>query len=181
MAATSIRLPTHGLYQEYRCRKHRYPRYYRLKWEHLTIPVKDVKDALTSRLQYSFYGVFASTVCLSLRDAVLIPFNGLCWDENQGVYLDRSLYIIVDTGVVENCTTASCQQPSLYLQLGDEWSTVESFRTSGLQFYSRYGNLLQDRETVFDRVYREQEGLKTLNGERIGEPVVKCVQYVYIH
>jgi hypothetical protein len=78
----------------------------------------------------------------------------------------------VDAGVINNCTT-SCQKINLSIQLGGHRPDVDSFRASGLQFYDEDGVALEDKETVFDRVYRMQKQLETWNGEMFGEPVVK--------
>jgi hypothetical protein len=67
MAAATSRLPTHGSNQEYHCNKHKTPRYYQLEWKHLTMPVEDVKTAITSGLQYDLYGVVAHEHILSLK------------------------------------------------------------------------------------------------------------------
>lgn len=77
MTTTSIVLPIHDLNQEHRCNKHKSPRYYRLKWEHLTIPIKDAKVALNTALLYLFYGVLSCVPITSLCDALDYKFDGL--------------------------------------------------------------------------------------------------------
>jgi hypothetical protein len=178
MAIASIVLPTNNLNQEHRCKKHKCPRYYKLKWIHLTIPLEVAKDVLNSALLDPFYAVFSSIPCYSLQDMMDCPYNGLDWDEVDGVYLERSLEVLVDTGVITHCAAYPCRQSHLTIPLGGQTPSVKSFRTSGLQFYDIEGVLVQDRGTVFDRVYREQAGLESLSGEKIGRPIVKSVKYV---
>lgn len=80
------------------------------------------------------------------------PYNGLHLDEIEGIYFDRSLELLLDTGVTTHCAAVPCKQPHLAIPLGDEDPIVESFSTSGLQFHNEEGVLVQDRKTVFDRV-----------------------------
>jgi hypothetical protein len=181
MATRSIILPTHGPNQEHRCNKHKSPRYYELKWEHLTIPIKDAKDTLSTTLSYLFCGVFSCIPIVSLHHALDLPYTGLYWDETQGVYIDCSLDILVDAGVTTHCEAVYCEQPHLAVPLGDQIPSVKSFRSGGLQFFTEEGVLTQDRETVFDRVHRVQVELQNLAGGKIGLPVVKRIQYVCTH
>ncbi|KAH8698018.1 hypothetical protein GQ44DRAFT_788135, partial [Phaeosphaeriaceae sp. PMI808] len=178
MATANIALPTYNLNQEHHCNKHKHrPRYYRLKWEHLTISIKDAKDALNTALPYPFYAVFSCIVCRSLNDAMDCPYNGLYWDEVHGVYFDRSLDVLVDVGVTTRCAAAPCGRPHLAISLGGQIPSIESFRTSGLRFYNVEGAFIQDRRTVFDRVYREQIDLGNLAEDTIGQPIVKSVRF----
>lgn len=177
MAAATLRLPVHGPNQEHRCNKHKTPRYYELEWQYLGMPVEDVENAIVSGLQYNFYAAFVSQPILSLEAAGYYPYNGLAWDEEDGVYFDHSLYILVDTGVIKNCTT-SCQEIDLSIQLGDCYPSVKSFRAGGLRFYNTYSVPLEDKKTVFDRVYQRQKHIQSWKEEMLGSPVVKSVQYV---
>jgi hypothetical protein len=178
MATASIVLPIYGLNQEHRCSKHKSSRYYELTWEHLTIPIEDAKNTLNTALPYPFYEVFSCIPIVSLDDASDYPYNDLYWDETQGIYLVRSLNVLVDAGVTTNCETILCEQPRLAIPLGGQIPSVKSYRTSGLQFYTTEGVLTQDRKTVFDRVHRAQVELQKMAEDKIGRPIVKSVQYV---
>jgi hypothetical protein len=94
MATASIVLPIHDLDQEHRRNKHKSPRYYRPKWGHLTISIENAKDALTTAIPYLFYVVFLCIPIACLCDALGYEFDGLHWDETQGVYLDRLLEVL---------------------------------------------------------------------------------------
>jgi hypothetical protein len=87
---------------------------------------------LAAMLRYPFYGVFSSIPCCSLQDMMDCLYNGLYWDDIQGVYIDCSLEVLVDTGVTTHCA-AACKQRHLAIPLGGQTPIVESFRTSGLQ------------------------------------------------
>jgi hypothetical protein len=176
MATASIILPTENLNQEHRCNKHKEPRYYRLKWEHITVPTKNAKDALSTALPYSFYGGFGRIVIDSLDVAFNCPYYGLHWDEIQGVYLDRELEVLVDAGVTKDCVAAPRRQPDLAIPLGGQKPIVESFRTSGWQFCDENGVLIEDRETVFSRVHHAQVAIDNLAEDKFGKPLVKSVQ-----
>jgi hypothetical protein len=177
MATGSIVLPTNGLNQEHRCKEHKSPRYYKLTWGHLTIAIKDAKYILNTALPYLFYGAFSSIPILSLSDALNCPYNDLYWDETQGVYFDRSLDVLVDVGVTTNCTIP-CGLPHLAIPLGDQVPSIESYRMSGLEFYTKDGDIIRDRKTVFNRVHQAQVELKILAEAETGHPVVKSIEYV---
>ncbi|KAJ6284333.1 hypothetical protein J3E71DRAFT_171848 [Bipolaris maydis] len=178
MAAATLRLPIHGPNQEHRCNKHQTPRYYELKWRYLGMSVEGVENAIVgSGFQYNFYAAFLSQPILSLEAAGYYSYNGLAWDKDEEAYFEHSLYVLVDTGVIKNCTT-SCQEIDLStIQLGDCYPSVKSFRAGGLRFYNTYGVPLEDRKTVFDRVYQRQKQIQSWKGKMLGSPVVKCVQY----
>jgi hypothetical protein len=133
-------------------------------------------DTLKTALPDRFYGVCSCIPIVSLHDALDSPYNGLYWDEDQGVYLDCSLDILVDAGVTTRCAAVYCKPPHLAIPLGDQIPSVESFRTGRLEFFDVEGVLTQDRQTVFDRVHQAQVELKNLTGDKIGQPVVKWVQ-----
>lgn len=175
MASPSIVLPTENLNQERRCNKHKGSRYCKLIWEHLTVPIEDAKDAVNTALPYPFYGGFICIAITSLDDAFHCPYNGLYWDETQGVFLDRSLEILVDTGVTKNCAAGSCGQPDLAIPLGGQNPRMETFRTSGWHFYNVNGIRIEDRDTVFNRVYDAQVDLDKVAEEKFGKPIVKKV------
>lgn len=185
MATGSIVLPSYGLNQEHRCNEQKIPRYYKLTWQHLTIPIGDAKDTLIAALPYALCGVFSSIRIVSLYDALYCPYNGLYWDETQGIHLDRSLDVLVDAGETKNGATIPCGQPCgqphLAIPLGGQIPRVESYRTSGLHVYTSEGVITRDRKTVFDRVYQEQVELQKIAEDKIGRPIVKCVQYVCVY
>jgi hypothetical protein len=148
-------------------------RYYKLTWGHLTISTKDAKDIFNTALPYLFYGAFSSIPILSLPDALNCPYNGLYWDETQGVYFDRSIDVLVDAEVTTDCAMIACEQPHLAIPLGGQVP-----RMSGLKVYTEDGDIIRDRETVFNRVHQAQGELEILAEEETGHPVVRSIEYV---
>lgn len=90
----------------------------------------------------------------------------------------RSLDVLVDVGVMRNGQVASCEAPNFAILLDGRIPSDESFRSGVTRIYTQEDIPVDDRDTVFGRVFREQSDLERVAAEMFGQPLVKSVQYV---
>lgn len=165
-------VPAFGSFQELRCTRCSTPRYFHLKWEHITVPMQEVELVVKSSLPEDvvFYGYYTATPITSQEQARIYPFD-LFWNESDGVHEDCSVDLFVDFKSVRTHGLETCPV-SFNIALGGQQPYVNRFRASGWIMFTHLGERFIDRETVFSRIHRE---LKGLVGTTFGEPLVKVI------